>query len=134
MIILLKHCKNNKMLLRSGESLLDLDFKVEIVIRTYCCVEFAILEDSLIFHRVSIPMGLYLESLVIHSAFRNWCSIILFIIFTYQLFSIRPISFEEFCQRKGVPTSAKYSIFYSDGSLLPSVLFYVKVAMTKLIF
>lgn len=81
MVVLLKHCKNNKILLSSGEGLLDLDFKVGIVIRTYRCVEFAILEDSWIFHRVSVPVGLYLESLVIHSAFRNWCSIILFIIY-----------------------------------------------------
>lgn len=34
MVVLLKHCKNNKILLSSGEGLLDLDFKVGIVIRT----------------------------------------------------------------------------------------------------
>lgn len=49
MVVLLKHCKNSKIILSSGEGLLDLDFKVGIVIRTYRCVEFAILEDSWIF-------------------------------------------------------------------------------------
>lgn len=55
------------MLLSSGESLIDLDFKAGIVKRTYCCVTFAVLEDSLILHGVSVPMDLYLEVKVCHS-------------------------------------------------------------------
>lgn len=50
MIVLLKHCKHNKMLPSSGETLLDLDFKVVIVIRTFCCVGFALLENNLVYH------------------------------------------------------------------------------------
>lgn len=61
MIVLLKHWKNNKMLLSSRESLIVLDFKVAIVIRIYCCVKFVVLDDNLIFHRISVPMDLYLE-------------------------------------------------------------------------
>lgn len=49
MLVLLKHCKYIKMFLSIGEKLVDLDYKVGIVLRAYWCVKLALLEGNLIF-------------------------------------------------------------------------------------
>lgn len=55
MMILFKHFKHIKMFHSSGESQLGLDYKVGIVLKAYCCVKLALLEDNSIFHRVLHP-------------------------------------------------------------------------------
>lgn len=82
MMVLLKHCKHIKMFLSSGERLLALDYKVGIVLRAYCCVKLALLEDNSMFRRVVCPNEPLPETVyVIHSALRIRCSIILLIIY-----------------------------------------------------